>query len=139
MLRPAWRAFHRDFASAAMQQGWLRLWVLEIDDTPVAAWFGYRFAGVESYYQSGRDPTYDPHAVGFVLLAHTIQRAIDDGVSEYRFLRGGEAYKARFANADRPTQTIAVARTSSGRSAAAVAAALRRAAERRLWWRRHTW
>jgi hypothetical protein len=28
---------------------------LEADGQPVAAWYGLRFAGVESYYQAGRD------------------------------------------------------------------------------------
>src|SRR6185436_512520 len=62
--------FHRDFASVALERGWLRLWSLEVDGTTVAAWHGFRFGGFESYYQSGRDPAWDSYRVGFVLLTH---------------------------------------------------------------------
>jgi CelD/BcsL family acetyltransferase involved in cellulose biosynthesis len=128
--------FHRDFAALALERGWLRLWLLELDDRAVAAWYGFRFAGVESYYQAGRDPAYERESVGFVLLAHTIRAATEDGADEYRFLRGGEGFKYRFASEDRGLETIAVARTARGSVAlAATRLALRvpaRAALKRL-------
>jgi CelD/BcsL family acetyltransferase involved in cellulose biosynthesis len=102
--------FHREFAAVALARGWLRLWFLELDDRPVAAWYGLRFAGVESYYQAGRDPAWDHRSVGFVLLAHSIRRAFEDGMEEYRFLRGGETYKSRFAEEDAGLETIALTR-----------------------------
>ena len=40
-LGPARRAFHGDFAARALDRGWLRLWFLEVDDSPVAAWYGF--------------------------------------------------------------------------------------------------
>jgi CelD/BcsL family acetyltransferase involved in cellulose biosynthesis len=93
-------AFHRDFARAALERGWLRLWTLELDGRPAASWLGYRFGGAEWYYQAGRDPALEREAVGFVLMAHTVRAALDDGVREYKLLLGGEGYKDRFANAD---------------------------------------
>lgn len=122
----ATEAFHREFASVALRRGWLRLWVLEADGTPVAAWYGFRFAGAESYYQAGRDPDWDRWSVGFVLLAHTIRAAVGDGMAEYRFLEGGEAYKYRFANADPGLETIALAGSPAGSAAVAAALALGR-------------
>src|SRR5207244_3847263 len=83
-------AFHRDFAARALERGWLRLWTMEVDGSPAAAWYGVRFGGAESYYQGGRDPALDDLSPGFVLLAHTIRAAFDDGVREYRFLLGDE-------------------------------------------------
>jgi CelD/BcsL family acetyltransferase involved in cellulose biosynthesis len=100
--------FHRAFARRALEAGWLRLWVMEADDRPVAAWYGFRFAGVESFYQSGRDPAWERHNVGFVLLTHTIRAAFDDGMGRYAFLRGNEPYKDRFASGDRGVETRAV-------------------------------
>jgi len=102
-------AFHRAFAAAALRRGWLRLWIAELSGMPAAAWYGFRYAGVEWYYQAGRDPRFDRLAVGFVLLAHTIRAAFDDGIREYRLLRGDEPYKARFANGDDPVETVALA------------------------------
>jgi CelD/BcsL family acetyltransferase involved in cellulose biosynthesis len=119
-------SFHRDFAAAALERGWLRLWLLDLDETPVAAWLGFRFAGVESYYQAGRDPAWERWSVGFVLLAHTIRQALKDGMTEYRFLRGGEQYKHRFATADPGLVTIARANGVFGNAALAARSIRRR-------------
>jgi CelD/BcsL family acetyltransferase involved in cellulose biosynthesis len=111
------QSFHRDFARLALDRGWLRLWVLEADGAPRAAWYGFRFANMDWYYQSGRDPEWDRQSVGFVLLAHTIKLAFDDGMHEYRLLRGGEEYKGRFASADPGLETLALPRGLAGRAA----------------------
>jgi CelD/BcsL family acetyltransferase involved in cellulose biosynthesis len=109
--------FHREFARRALERGWLRLWSMEADGQAVASWYGFRFGGVESYYQSGRDPAWDRYSVGFVLLTHTMREAFDDGVAEYRLLRGGEYYKNRFATHDDGVETVARSRGVRGRAA----------------------
>ena len=114
--------FHRDFAAVALERGWLRLWFLELDERPAAALYGFRFAGVESYYQAGRDPAFHNESVGFVLLAHSIRQAAEDGVVEYRLLRGAEPFKLRFADADPGVETFAPARGVAGRAARTAAA-----------------
>jgi CelD/BcsL family acetyltransferase involved in cellulose biosynthesis len=119
-------AFHRDFAVSAFDRGWLRLWFLEVDGTDVAAWYGLRFGGVESYYQAGRDPAWDRFAVGFVLLAHSIREAIADGMEEYRLGRGAERYKSRFTEGDSELETLVLARGLKGRLAIAAAEAIPR-------------
>lgn len=110
-------AFHREFAHLALARGWLRLWVMELDGEPVAVWYGFRYAEKEWYYQAGRDPSRDSGSVGFVLLCHTIRAALEDGAEAYWFLRGGEAYKSRFAEEDPGVQTVALARSLRGRAA----------------------
>jgi CelD/BcsL family acetyltransferase involved in cellulose biosynthesis len=117
--------FHRDFAAKALDRGWLRLWFLELDGDPVAAWYGFRFGDSEYFYQAGRDPLHDG-SPGFVLLCHTIRAAIDDGVQEYRLLRGAEEYKYRFANLDRGLDTVAVGRGLVGQAALAAGRFARR-------------
>jgi CelD/BcsL family acetyltransferase involved in cellulose biosynthesis len=118
-------AFHRDFAAVALERGWLRLWLLEVDGAPRAALLGYRLGGMECLYQLGRDPAWDRSSVGFVVVAHAVRTAVQEGMSEYRFLRGGEGYKARFATDDPGLETIALGR-GAGRGAARAAAALPR-------------
>jgi CelD/BcsL family acetyltransferase involved in cellulose biosynthesis len=125
-FEPELEAFHRDFAAVALERGWLRLWLCEVDGAPVAAWYGLRYADSESFYQSGRDPAWDEHSVGFVLLAHSIRSAFEDGLGEYRFLRGGDAYKGRFADGDPGVETMVVGRGSLGRPAVAAAGAIGR-------------
>ena len=109
--------FHREFAACALERGWLRLWFLELQDGPVAAWYGFRFGGSDWHYQSGRDVSWDRYSVGSVLLAHTIRDCIEAGLPEYRFLRGGEAYKQRFANSDPGLETVALPHGVAARAA----------------------
>jgi CelD/BcsL family acetyltransferase involved in cellulose biosynthesis len=125
--------FHREFATHAFHRGWLRLWFLEIDGSPVAALHGFRFAGFESAYQAGRDLAFERHPVGFVLLMHGVREALADGMSEYRLLRGGAAYKERFASSDPGLETFGLSR---GASAQLMLAAARAAGSRSLGLRR---
>jgi CelD/BcsL family acetyltransferase involved in cellulose biosynthesis len=119
-------AFHRDFAVRAFEQGWLRLWFLEVNGRDVAAWYGLRFGNVDSYYQAGRDPAWDGYAVGSVLLAHSVREAIQDGMNEYRLGRGAERYKSRFADHDAELETVVLVRGLKGRLAVAAAEAIPR-------------
>ncbi len=105
-LRGPREALQRDFARAALERGWLALRLLECDGRPVAALYAFRYAGAEWYYQAGRDPAWDRWSPGFVLLCAAIREAFADGLDEYRLLRGDEAYKNRFADADPGTVTI---------------------------------
>jgi dTDP-4-amino-4,6-dideoxygalactose transaminase/CelD/BcsL family acetyltransferase involved in cellulose biosynthesis len=120
-------AFHREFAACALERGWLRLWFLELDGRPVAAWYGFRFCGVDSFYQAGRDPTWQRSSVGLVLMTHTMRTALEQGVQEYRFLRGGEGYKYRFASHDRGLETLAFAKGAAGVAGVAGAVSFRTA------------
>ncbi len=118
-------AFHREFAAAALREGWLRLRFLEIGGRPVAALYGFRFAGSEAAYQTGRDPALRNHPLGFVLLAHAVREAIADGIGEFRLLRGGAAYKDRFATSDPGIETYGLARGAPARALLAAALAAR--------------
>ena len=127
--------FHREFASLALARGWLRLWVLELDGRPAAAWEGFRFGGADWYYQAGRDPALDRHAVGFVLLAHTVRDAMEAGMRQYCLGRGDEDYKRRFAGRDPGLVKVVLGRGPAGaaaQAAAAAAPALAPGARRRL-------
>jgi len=121
--RDAVVAFHHDFAAAALGRGWLRLWTMEVDDEPAAAWYGFRFGKVESFYQSGRDPRFDRFSIGFLMLMRTVQAAFEDGLDRYAFLRGDEPYKDRLAESDPGLETRAIGRGPLG-SAAVLAGSL---------------
>jgi CelD/BcsL family acetyltransferase involved in cellulose biosynthesis len=118
-------AFHRDFARLAFGRGWLRLWFLEVGGRPVAALCGFRFAGAESGYQAGREPGFAGGQVGFVLLAHAVRAALEDGMGEFRLLRGEAAYKERFATADPGIETYGLARGGAAAAILSTALALR--------------
>ena len=137
---PRAAAFHADFAAAALQRGWLRLWFLEADGEEVAAWYGWRLGGRYSYYLAGFAPEWGDRNVGSVLFAHTVRSAIEEGADEYDMLLGDEAYKSRFATGERvvctavltprlhPARLLFSAETVGWRAARGLPSPLRRAA-----------
>jgi CelD/BcsL family acetyltransferase involved in cellulose biosynthesis len=104
------RAFHRDFSASALERDWLRLWTMEVDREPVAAWYGWRVGQRYAYYLAGFSPDWADRSVGFLLLAQTVRAAIEEGASEYDLLRGGEPYKRRFATHSRHVETVLLTR-----------------------------
>jgi CelD/BcsL family acetyltransferase involved in cellulose biosynthesis len=125
---PDVRAFHFEFATAAFERDWLRLFVMEVDGAPIAALYGWSIGGRWSYYQAGFDPAWSRYSPGFLLLGETIRAAIEEGASEYDLLRGDEAFKRRFATSSRTARTVLLApRGHQAHINAAAAARLRRA------------
>lgn len=109
------KSFHRAWAALALERGWLHLWTLTLDDEAVASLYVFRFGGVDWFFQSGRDPRFERERVGFVLLCHALADACESGQRAFSLLRGGEAYKDRFADHDPTLQRVAVARGPVGR------------------------
>lgn len=118
----AGEAFHRDFARTACAHGWLALYLLETAGRAVAGIYTLRFGGAISMYQSAAVAD-GPRSAGTALLAHVVQEAASAGVREYRFLRGGEDYKFRWATRDAGLQTVAAGLSARGRVLASLAAA----------------
>ena len=104
------RAFHSDFAAAALERGWLRLWFLELDGQAAAAWYGWRFGDCYTFYNSGFDPSWDDVRPGFVLMSAVIEAAFEEGAQQFDFLLGNEPYKARFANETRQVSEVIFSR-----------------------------
>jgi CelD/BcsL family acetyltransferase involved in cellulose biosynthesis len=104
------RLFHLDFARAALTQGWLRLWFLELDGRPAAAWYGWRLGERYSYYNSGFDPAFAALSPGLVLISAVIESAFEEGAAEFDFLLGEESYKYRFAERERTVSDVTLAR-----------------------------
>jgi len=107
--------FYRRFAATAFDLGWLHLSFLSVGATPIAAGLDFRYAGVQSQYNSGRDPAWDAYSPGTVLRTITMRDALAAGLREYRFLRGDETYKQRFATDERGLVTIATGVSTLGK------------------------
>lgn len=119
-------AFQREFAAVALERGWLRLLLLEVDGQPVCCEYGFFFQDAYFAYQGGRDRAWDHASVGFLLEVENIRRTLEEGGTEYRFLGGEEDYKYRFAPMDPRLETVVVPATAPGHVAAlALAAAWR--------------
>lgn len=102
------QAFHREFAGLALERGWLRLWLLERNGTPAAAHYGFSYGDSYYGYNGGWDPRFARLTPGRMVLLHSIREAFGEGAADYRFLRGGEAYKYWYATDDEPVETIAI-------------------------------
>jgi CelD/BcsL family acetyltransferase involved in cellulose biosynthesis len=113
------RAAYGRFAELSIEQGWLRMHSLELDGRPVASWHGWRIGGRYCYGISGFDPTWEDLAVGTLVLAHSIERAADEGARVYDLLWGDEKYKERYATGRRVAASLATAAGLRGRIALA--------------------
>lgn len=111
--------FHAEFAELALRRGWLRLLMLELDGEPAATLHSLRFAGTETHYQSGRDPTWNQRSVGMLIVVEAIRLAQEAGLGAFRFGRGDESYKYRFASGDPGVQTIGLGASRPGTAAIA--------------------
>jgi CelD/BcsL family acetyltransferase involved in cellulose biosynthesis len=104
------RAFHADFAAAALERGWLRLWFLELDGAPVASWYGWRVGDRYAYYNGGFDPAWSGSRPGLILMAAVIEAAFLEGAAEFDLLLGDESYKSRFAERSPTVSDVTLAR-----------------------------
>lgn len=95
------RRFHRDAAPRLLGAGLLRLYVLKLDDRPIAALYGLLAKRRFHYYLGGFDPAFAPLGPGTILIGHAIERAAQGGAAEFDFLNGREAYKYRWGAVDR--------------------------------------
>lgn len=91
------RHFHRGVSERFADRGWLRLWLLDLDGSTVAARYQFAYRGSVHDFLPGHDPRWDRYSVGLVLLSHCIEQAILGGNHEMDFLRGTETYKSRWA------------------------------------------
>ena len=76
-----------------MPLGWLRLDLLEIGGTAVAATFGFQLDRSFYLYNSAYEPDFRRLSPGLVLVSELVKRAIDEGRERFDFLRGPERYK----------------------------------------------
>ena len=93
--------FHREFSRIALKRGWLRLYVLRLNQTPAACLYGFSYGRTFYFYQSGFDPAYHKQSVGLVSMGLGIKSAIEEGAEEYDLLHGSEAYKSHWSRESR--------------------------------------
>lgn len=78
----------------AAREGWLRLGVLYLGETPLAAQLWLTYNGVASIYKLAYDEEATRYSAGTVLSAALFERALDvDRVAEVDYLTGDEPYK----------------------------------------------
>ena len=105
--REFYRRLLSDLAPAA-----LRLDVLALDGTrPLAAHFGFQWAGRLYYYKPCFEPEFAKLSPGRVLVPHVLRQACESGLEEVDFLQGLEEYKLRFEPELRETAWLEIYRS----------------------------
>jgi CelD/BcsL family acetyltransferase involved in cellulose biosynthesis len=110
---PRRQKFHRAVCSAFLKRGWLRLWTLRCDGRPACVLLNYFYAGRYYFFIGGFEPELMRWSVGTCLFARVFQLAIEEGASEFDFLRGEEEYKYRFGAINRDYKTLAMFQPST--------------------------
>jgi CelD/BcsL family acetyltransferase involved in cellulose biosynthesis len=90
---PSLRRFHEEVTGRALARGWLRLYVLRLNDLPAAVTYCFGYNGRFFLYQHGFNATYRRHSVGLVALGLTIRAALEEHALEFDMLYGYEPYK----------------------------------------------
>ena len=87
--------FFRSLAEAMAEAQILKLFFLELDETPAAAVMCFDYHSTVYLYNNGYDNQYRSLSVGLLSKVFTIQDSIQRGQHKYDFLKGTEAYKQR--------------------------------------------
>ncbi|OFW03806.1 MAG: hypothetical protein A3I61_16275 [Acidobacteria bacterium RIFCSPLOWO2_02_FULL_68_18] len=103
-LTPALRAFQEDATRLALAGGWLRMYVLWLNDAPAAVMYGFLHHRQFYFYQHGFDARFSRSSAGLVVMALTIRAALEEGAQTFDLLWGTEPYKSLWT---RETHTLA--------------------------------
>jgi len=92
-LTPTVELFMRDIIASSQARGMLRLGILELNSTPIAATLCFEYRDGIYLYNSGYAPDYRWLSAGLLSKYYSIRDSITQKKSYYDFLRGAEKYK----------------------------------------------
>ncbi len=101
--------FHRAVTAAMLRQNCLRLmFLINENDTAIAANYCYHWRGAFYGFQMGFAPDHQHLRVGEVLMGHAIEQAIREGMNIFDMLRGDHDYKQWLTNRSRQRVNLVV-------------------------------
>ena len=98
--------FFTKLTEAADATNWLRFTVVLFNDNPVAFHFGFTYNKSFLWYKPTFDISMAKQSPGEVLLKQLLTYAIDNGLTNFDFGLGNEAFKQRFATHNFMVQNI---------------------------------
>lgn len=87
--------FFRSLLPAMQRNGWLQLSFLTLAGEPTASYFNFVYNRRVMVYNSGISVSHGQLSPGIILLSYLIQHAVEQGYTEFDFLRGNQDYKYR--------------------------------------------
>ena len=100
------RAFHEEVTRRFLDRGWLRMFVLRVNDATAAVMYGFLYNRTFYFYQHGFDDSYQQYSIGLVLMALSIRTALEEGAAEFDMLWGTEPYKFLWARNTRELHNV---------------------------------
>lgn len=98
---PAHQRFYSEVARGFAQRGWLRLYILYIDNRPVAHIYGAEFRNEYCALKTSYDASFRQSSPGTVLFAHALEDAFTRKLSVFDFLGVESRWKLELANDQR--------------------------------------
>jgi len=102
-------SFFRSMAEAMAEAKILRLGILKLNTSPVAAVMCFDYRGTVYLYNSGYDPRYSSLSVGMLSKVLFIQDSIRRGRKRFDFLKGSEEYKYHLGGREIPLYNCQIA------------------------------
>jgi len=94
--------FFRDAINKAASTGMLKLGILKLNETNVAATLGFDYQDDTYLYNSGYNPEYKWLSVGLLSKYYYIRHSIESGKRHFDFLKGNERYKYNLGGKEVP-------------------------------------
>lgn len=95
-------SFFRLLAQRMAQQGFLRMFFLDIDRVPAAGVMCFDFNDILFLYNNGYNPQFSNLSPGFLSKVYSIRNSIEQGKLRYDLLKGDEGYKKRLGSTPVP-------------------------------------
>ena len=106
LATPRRQKFHRAVCSAFLKNNRLRLWTLRTNGEASCVLLNYFYDEKYYFFIVGFDPNLMRWSVGTCLFARVFEHAIEEGATEFDFLRGAEEYKYRYGALDHHYKSI---------------------------------
>jgi CelD/BcsL family acetyltransferase involved in cellulose biosynthesis len=95
-------SFFRLMAQRMAQQGFLKLFFLDIDHVPAAGVMCFDYDNTMFLYNNGYNPQFANLSPGFISKVYSIKDSIEQGKRRYDLLKGNEGYKKRLGSTPVP-------------------------------------
>ena len=95
-------SFFRLLAQRMAQQGFLRMFFLDIDKLPAAGVMCFDYRDTLFLYNNGYNPQFSNLSTGFLSKVYSIKDSIERGKLRYDLLKGDEGYKKRLGSTPVP-------------------------------------
>jgi CelD/BcsL family acetyltransferase involved in cellulose biosynthesis len=101
-------SFFRLLSQRMAQQGFLKMFFLDIDQVPAAGVMCFDYKDTRFLYNNGYNPQFGSLSPGFLSKVYSIRDSIEQGKLRYDLLKGDEGYKKRLGSTPVPLYHLTI-------------------------------